>query len=49
MSNVIAVEYINLDGEICTEHEYVTDGITVQDILDGYESIGCEVIRWYNW
>lgn len=49
MNNIIAIEYYNIEGEICVEREYVTDGITVQDILDGYESIGCEVIRWHWW
>lgn len=49
MERIIAIEYYDKDGEIRTEREYVTEGITVQDILDSYESIGCEVIRWYNW
>lgn len=48
-NGIIAIEYCDLDGEIKIEREYVTNGCDVEDILDGYEAIGCEVIRWYWW
>ena len=48
-NKIIEITYRNLEDEIVTEHEYVTETCDVNDIIYGYESIGCEVLEWRWW